>query len=185
MRTTRANSYATGNKCRQIRARLYKAISSRISFDANWVQNHIAGCSRCQRRLAYAGKVKLALSMIKSQPHKLELLMRANTQAIGVLKHSLRRGPKAEKLKTMLPEPKLLERLSKYKHSAVNAAACIAIVLLMKIGIFSSMDRFQTEGEKIVKQYYACQVGQDLADEIFPQDAGKVSSANSHGVASA
>ena len=93
--------------------------------------------------------------------------MRANAQAIGVLKHSLREAPKARKLKVMQPEPKLLERWSKYKHSAANAAACIAILFLMKTGVFSSMDKFQTEGQKAIRQYYAAQVGQDLADELF------------------
>ena len=155
------------NKCRRIRAWLYKAINSRFGLDADWVQNHIANCMRCQRRMASIGKVNLAMSIIKSQPHKLDLLMRANTQAIGVLKHSLRQAPKARKLKEARPEPKLLERWSKYKHSAANAAACIAILFLMKIGVFSSMDKFQTEGQKVIRQYYAAQVGQDLADELF------------------
>jgi len=165
----------TNNKCRQIRAWLHKAISSRLGLsqggrltvDADWVQNHIANCPRCRRRIVSAGRVNLALSVMKSQPHKLDLLMRANTQAIGVLKHSLRRAPKACKLKAMLPKPKLLERCGKYAHPAANAAACIAILLLMKIGVFSSMDKFQTEGQKVVKQYYASHVGQEMADEIF------------------
>jgi len=172
------------NKCRQIRAWIHKAVSSRIGLDADWVQNHIANCPRCQRRIVSVGKVNLALSVMKSQPHKLDLLMRANAQAIGVLKHSLRRAPRAQKLKAMLPEPRLLERWSKYARPAANAAACIAILLLMKISIFSSMDKFQTQGRKAVKQYYASRVGQDMADEIFPEEAAQPSSANSRGVVS-
>ncbi len=93
--------------------------------------------------------------------------MRANAQAIGVLKHSLRKAPKAQKLKAMVPEPKLFERCGKYKRSLANAAACIAILLLMKVGVFSSMDKFQSEGQKVVKQYYASHVGDDLTNEIF------------------
>lgn len=157
----------SSNKCRQIRAWLHNIISSRLGLDADWVKNHIVNCPRCHRRLVSVGKVNLALSAMKSQPHKLDLLMRANTQAIGVLKHSLRRAPKARKLRAMRPEPKLLERCSKYMHSAANVAACIAILLLMKIGIFSSMDKFQTQGQKVVEKYYASQVGEDLADEVF------------------
>jgi anti-sigma factor RsiW len=163
MGTKKANK-----RCRSIRARLYKIASSYIGFDADWVQNHIASCPRCRRRLASVGKVNLALSIIKSQPHNLDLLMRANAQAIGVLKHSLRKAPKAQKLKAMVPEPKLFERCGKYKHSLANAAACIAILLLMKVGVFSSMDKFQSEGQKVVKQYYASHVGDDLTNEIFP-----------------
>ena len=135
--------------------------------DATWIQGHIANCPKCQRRLASIGKVNLALSVIKSQPHKLDLLSRANSQAIGVLKHSLRNAPRAQKLKTLRPEPKFLESLGKYKYSIGNTAACIAIIFLMKIGIFSSMARFQSDGQKIVKQYYADNLGQEIADEIF------------------
>jgi len=161
------------NKCKQIRAWLHKAIGSRFCLGADWIQNHIAECPRCQRRLSAIGKVNLGLSIIKSQPHKLDLLMRANTQAIGVLRHSLRQVPKAQKLKVCLPEPNLLERWGKYGHTAANVAACIAILLLMKIGVFSSMDKFQTEGKKIIKQYYASHIGKDLTDEIFPNDMGQ------------
>jgi hypothetical protein len=160
------------NKCKQIRTWLHKTIGGRFSLDADWVQNHIANCPRCRRRLSAVGKVNLALSIIKSQPHKLDLLMRSNTQAIGALRHSLRQAPKALKLKICLPEPNLLERWGKYAHTAVNVAACIAVLLLMKIGIFSSMDKFQTEGKKAIEQYYASHTGKDLADEIFPKDMG-------------
>jgi hypothetical protein len=93
--------------------------------------------------------------------------MRANAQAIGTLKQTLRHTPKAQKLKAIRPEPKLSERSRKYAHPAANAAACIAILFLMKIGIFSYMDNFQTKGQEVVKQYYAYQIGQDMADEIF------------------
>jgi len=156
------------NKCTSLRTWLYKAVNTRLGLDAAWLQNHLASCPRCQQRLAAAGRVSLAFSVIKSQPQNLNLLMRANTQAINVLKHSLREVPRAEKLKAILPEPKFFERCAKYKSSAANAAACIAIVFLMKAGVFSSMAKFQSEGQKAAKQYYAANAGHDLADEIFP-----------------
>jgi hypothetical protein len=164
--------FISRGKCKQIAVWLHKAIGGRFSLDTDWIQNHIADCPRCRRRLSAIGKVDLALSLIKSQPHKLDLLMRANTQAIGVLRHSLRQEPKAEKLKTCLPEPNLLERWGKYAHTIAKVAACIAILLLMKTGVFSSMDKFQTEGKKAIKQYYTKHIGKNLADEIFPNDMG-------------
>jgi len=122
---------------------------------------------------------------MKSQPHGLDLLMRANTRAIAVLKHSLRSEPKAHKLEKKLPEPKILERCSKYGHSVANFAACIAILLLMKIGVFSSMGQFHTQGQRVMKQYYTRQVGEDLADEVFPNNIKPTSSASSRGFTSA
>ena len=94
--------------------------------------------------------------------------MRANAQAIAVLKHCLRQTPKARHLSTILPEPKLLERYGKYGYSTANLVVCIVILLFMKISVFSSMDKFHTEAQKVIRQYYARQVGQDFADEIFP-----------------
>jgi len=157
----------SNNKCRRLRAWLYTTINRRFGPDSDWLQNHIANCTRCQRRFVSCGKVHLALSLMKSQPHRLDLLMRANQQAIGVLKHSLRRAPKAHELKSKLPEPKLLEKWGSYGSSAANVAACITILLLMKTGIFSSMHKFQINGQKAIEQYYARQVGEDMADDIF------------------
>jgi hypothetical protein len=173
-KTKEAMKTMNTNKCKQTRAWLHKAVCGRFSLNADWIQNHIANCPRCQRRLSAIGKVDLALSIIKSQPHKLDLLMRANTQAIGGLKHSLRQAPKARKLAICLPEPNLLERWGKYAHTAANVAACIAVLFLMKIGVFFSMDKFQTEGKKTIKQYYASHIGKDLTDEIFPNDMGQL-----------
>lgn len=158
---------ATSGKCRRIRTWLREVLNSSFGLDAQWIRSHIANCPRCHQRLASLGRVNLALSLLKSQPHAVDLLMRANAQAIGVLKHSLRDAPQAAELRKKLPEPKLLEKYSKYKGSAANVAACIIILLLMKIGVFSSMDSFQTRGQEVFKQYYAKHVGQDLADEIF------------------
>ena len=157
----------TNGRCRDIRDWLTRAISKRTGPKTDWIQNHIANCPRCQRRAAHIGKVGLAISIIKAEPHNLDLLMRANARAIGVLKHSLREGPKAEKLRSVQPEPKLLERFNKYKRSVANSAACIMILFLMKTSVFSSMEQFDARGRTILKQYYTTQAGEDLADQIF------------------
>ena len=156
------------NECRRIRAWLFTAMSSRFGPNTDWLHNHISKCLRCLRRFVSRGKVDLALSFMKTQPHRLDLLMRANVQAIGVLKHCLRQAPRARQLRTVLPEPKLLERCGQHGYAAANLAVCIAILLLMKISVFSSIDKFHTEAQKVIKQYYVMQVGQDLADGIFP-----------------
>jgi len=93
--------------------------------------------------------------------------MRANAQAIGVLKHSLREAPKAQELKTAVPRPRLLEKCRSYGHSFANLAACLVILLLMKVGVFTSVDRFQSEGENVVRHYYANHVGEDMANDVF------------------
>jgi anti-sigma factor RsiW len=153
--------------CGSIRNRLYKTISDCFSFDSAWVQRHIENCPKCQKRFASLGKVYLAISLLKSRPHRLDLLRTANIQAIDTLAHSVRGTAKADKLRIAQPEPKIWERLSPLKGSLANTAACIAILFFVKTGIFNSMAKFQTDGRKAVENYCQKQVGQDISDEIF------------------
>ncbi len=155
------------NTCRQIRHRLLDALGRKLSFNAEWLGNHIANCPRCRQRIARLGKINLALSLLKAQPHSLNLLMNANTKAINVLKHSLRNTPKADKLRTARPEPNWFQRKSKLVHSILNVAACIMVVLLAKTGAYASMTNLQKEGGEFVEEYYAKHLGDDYADEIF------------------
>ncbi len=161
------------NQCKRFRNWLYSALSRHINPEAAWLQNHIANCPRCRRRLLSRSKVDLAISFMKSQPLSLDLLMRANEQAIGVLKHSLRKAPKADKLRQIKPGPKLVERLYKHIQPVGNMAACVVILIMMKASIFSSMNSVQAKGQKVIRQYYTDRVGEDLTEEIFPEDSGQ------------
>ena len=153
--------------CRRLRQWLVTSLSRGLGPEAAWVQRHAADCPRCQRRIAALSKVELALSIVKSQPHQLDLLKRANTHAIGMLKHSLQEAKQARTLENLRPEPSFLERSGRYRHRLANIAACFAIVLLTRTGLFSSLDRVSTRGEEFMRQYYASQVGEDLAGEVF------------------
>lgn len=155
------------NKCKKIRSWLHRIIEDRVGLDTPWIHEHVVNCPRCQRRLIAIGKVDLALSALKSQPHSLDLLKRANSQAVGTLRHSLRQTPKADTLREALPKPRLLERLGDCRNSLTNLAACAVVLCLVKTGVFSSIDGFQTQGRQIVRQYYSERAGQDLADDMF------------------
>jgi anti-sigma factor RsiW len=153
--------------CRSMRQRLLTSLGKGLGPQAGWVQRHVANCPRCQRRLAAWGKVELALSIVKSQPHRLDLLSRANSCAVKMLKHSLRDAPKARVLEKTRPEPSLLQRSGRYRYRITNIAACAAILVLTRSGLFSSLDRATADGEKFMKQYYAANAGEDIAEEIF------------------
>ena len=156
------------HKCRKIRRWLVSSASRYFSADATWMQRHIAKCPRCQSRIALVGRVNLALSFMKSEPHSLDLLMRANSQAVDVLKHSLREMPKAQELKKMRPEPKIFQRFVQYLRPSGNLAACILILFLMKFGIFSSMENIQAKSRKAYKQYFVSHLGEEMTEDIFP-----------------
>ncbi len=166
--TTRSceNKPAPGH-CRKIRRRLADSAYRRLGPGASWVQRHVAGCPRCQRRLAALGKVDLALSVVKSQPHRLDLLMRANTAAVQMLSRQLREDAESRRLEQARPEPSFAERCGRHQNAVTNVAACLAILVLTKAGIFSSLDSANTHGQAVMKQYYTNQAGEDLAREVF------------------
>ena len=143
-------------------------LGDRFALDTLWIQRHIANCPRCRSRLGGFGRLSLALSLIKSQPHKLNLLSRANQKAIGTLRRDLRNVAQAQKLKNAQPDMSFFRRLVKYSHSVGNAAACLAIFFLIRLGVFASMEKFQSQGQKTVKQYYSRHVGDEMTNDIFP-----------------
>jgi anti-sigma factor RsiW len=157
----------TERGCRSIRERFLESLGHGLGPQAGWVQRHVAHCPRCQKRLATWGKVELALSVIKSQPHHIDLLSRANSAAVKMLKHSLREAPQALVLEQARPEPTLVERSVRYRYRLTNAAACVAILVLTRSGLFSSLNQATAGGEKFMKQYYAAHAGEDIAEDVF------------------
>jgi len=153
-RDSRENRWASG-LCKRLRQQVTESVHRRLGPEAAWVQKHVATCPRCQRRLAAVARVDLALSAIKSQPHRLDLLMRANTAAVRMLNHQLRETPQAHRLEEARPEPRFLEKCARHRGIITNVAACAAILLLTKAGIFSSLDTARTRGQAAMKQYYA------------------------------
>jgi len=150
-----------------LRSRLVDAAQRRFGPQAPWARRHIAHCPRCQRRIASLGKVDLALSVIRSQPHRLDLLARANEAAIHMLSNRLRQTTEADQLRQGKTETPFVERLAGPQNALLNVAACLAVLALTKVGIFASLSKAQTRGEAAMKQYYTNQAGQDIADELF------------------
>ena len=157
------------NHCRNIRFKLTDILSGHfIVFNTRWAREHIAKCPRCRNRLSGFSKVATGLSLLRTQPHAISLLSRANQQAIGVLRRDVRELPKALALKSAQPGPSLLARIARCTSGLGNAAACLAILILMRAEVFASMDKIQKDGRKATRQIYANSLGDDMADEIFP-----------------
>jgi hypothetical protein len=153
--------------CKGIRARLSSFFERKLS-ESSWFQEHLAHCPRCRQRMQNLGRIELAISLLKTQPHAADLFARANARAIGVLNNSIRQVPKAEALKTALPEPCLLERAAKYTRFVANLAACLLVICLAKVGIFRAIGTFEQTGQKAVQHYYSERLGPEYANEIFP-----------------
>jgi hypothetical protein len=138
-----------------------------LNLNGPWLQNHLADCPKCCKRLQRFGRVNLAFTLLKSQPHSLNLLKRANAQTINVLNHGLRAAPKAQELKIAKPHPHWLFAKSKHIHSLFSTAACLAFILLLKVGLFRSVEDFKDTGDTVVKNYCAKHLDQQMFDDIF------------------
>lgn len=158
---------ANNKNCAGIRAKLGEAIMSRLQLKAGWLADHVATCPRCQKRLGNIARVNLAFSLLRSQPHSRDLFKNANTKAVNTLKHSLRNAPAADKLREFQVRPNWLTRNYRPVSSITSAAACIAILVLLKVGIFSSMDSLHEKGTESLKQYYAKQLDKDTVNDMF------------------
>lgn len=134
------------------------------------LQNHIASCPRCRRRLADTGKVELALQLLVSEPHCLSLLQRANLAALKMLSHRQRYSPQADALRNALPRPNWTWRHSTCLEKLLQIAACAAVICLLKLGLFSFFRDIREEGQAAVRNYYASNLpDENLLEELFDE----------------
>ena len=160
-----AESRATG--CRHTRQWFLARLSRGLGPEAGWVQRHIAACPRCCRRAASWRRVDLAVRIVKSRPQPPGLLGKANREAVRMLGRELQEATQARALTRSETEPPFPVRVRRCRHRLTNLAACLAILCLSKSGLFTSLNRINTGGEALVRHYYASQVGEDLAGEVF------------------
>ena len=142
------------NNCGRIRQWLADTLTQQLDFTTAWTQRHIATCPSCRRQIAGNSRLRLALMLIKTQPHSRDLLMHANRRAIKLLARGLQDSPQAHKLRHIRPQPTIYQKLSKYTQSITHAAACLLILVLLRTGILSSLSRINDQGERFVEQHY-------------------------------
>ena len=159
------------NKCRSARNERYGAIRSVKMRLLERLSEHIAECPRCQRRLAMVNRVELGLTLMNTQPLEIGLLSRANNRALDVLKHSLRYAPKSAFLRNAKTDTHRLEKIRPGLERALNAAACVFVVLMIKTGVSNSLLDYKEQAEVVIHNYYARNLDSQMFDEIFPIDS--------------
>ena len=171
-------SQSSGNHCRLIRKGLFGSSGhdpgklpfwgdhKGIDFESPWIQRHIAGCPRCQRRFAHLSRVNLAFSLLRSQSQPLTLMTEANQRTVRVLQKAVRQTSQALDLKTALPNPTIWDHLRMARYHIANMAACVTLLVLFRMGIFSTIQNAENRGRKAMYQYYAQHLGTDISDEL-------------------
>ncbi len=159
------------NQCRSVRNERYGVIRSVKMRLLERLSDHVAECPRCQRRLAVVNRVELGLTLMNTQPLEIGLLSRANNRALDVLKHSLRYAPKSAVLRNAKSDTHRLEKIRPGLERAINAAACVFVVLMIKTGVSNSLLDYKEQGEAVIHNYYARNLDSQMFDEIFPIDS--------------
>lgn len=159
------------NYCRKIRKNrsgFWSALRSRV---LERLSDHVSHCSRCQRRLAIISRVEIAMMLMKTQPQDVGLLARANNKALDTLKHSLRKAPQSAALRTTQSDLSRFEKIRPGLERVMNIAACIFVILMIKMGVSSSLMDYKQQGEAAIHSYYARNLDSQTFNEIFPTDS--------------
>jgi len=156
-------------QCKRMRTApdgFWASIKQRI---ARRCSDHIAACPRCQKRLAATGRVEMALCLMRMQPQTMELLAKANTSALKYLTRSVRQSPCADQLRIAVHKPNRLEKASPMLERLLNVAACLFIVLMIRVGLKNRMLEIQDQGTKVMENYYARNLDPQLFEDVFGQ----------------
>ena len=159
------------NQCRSVRNERCGVIRSIKMRLLQRLDDHVAECPKCQRRLAVLNRVEVALMLTKSQPYEMGLLARANNKALDVLTHSLRFGSKSTLLRQAKSDTNRIEKVCPFIERVLNVAACLFIIVMIKSGVSHSLLDYKEQGEAVIHNYYARNLDSQTFNEIFPTDS--------------
>ena len=162
------------NQCRSVRNERCGVIRSIKMRLLQRLDDHVAECPKCQRRLAVLNRVEVALMLTKSQPYEMGLLARANNKALDVLAHSLRFAPKSTLLRQARSDTNRIEKARPLIERVLNVAACLFIIVMIKTGVSRSLLDYKQQGEAVIHNYYARNLDSQMFDEIFPEDTPSI-----------
>jgi hypothetical protein len=159
------------NQCRLLRNKrqgLTLAFKTRVLQRLN---EHVAECPKCQKRLSMVNRVEVALMLMKSEPYKMGLLARANNKALDTLKHSLRFAPESTLLRQAKSDTNRIEKTRPFIEKALNIAACLFVFVMIKSGVSHSLLDYREQGENVIHNYYANNLDSQMLEDIFPTDS--------------
>lgn len=131
---------------------------------------HVECCPRCQKHLSLSNRVEIAISLLRTQPQRIELLARANDSALGMLKHSLRFSSESQKLRAARTNLSCVCRLKPLMEQVLNVAACLFVLVMIRCSVFNLLKDYHSRGQAVLHNYYAANLDSRLCQEIFPDD---------------
>lgn len=155
-------------QCGRLQQRLTEYLVDRLDLPGR-MRRHIEQCPRCRRRAITHARVGLALRLIRTQPHSMNLLLEANRRAIAMLQRGVRELPQAQSLRTKLPRAPWRIRLAAVAQAAASAATCLTVLLAARAGVLSSLTRLQEDGRHAAEAYCS-RLDQAAGENLAPGD---------------
>ncbi|MBN1125524.1 MAG: hypothetical protein JXA82_10985 [Sedimentisphaerales bacterium] len=152
---------------KRFQRRIGDSLAAWMGLESGWLAEHVAHCPVCQKRAGLHRQAELGLSLIKSQPRTIDLVKKANAQAVSTLQRSLRQTKKSDHLRQTRPKTFWSYPNVRTLQPLLSTAACLMVILLVKTGVFASMNKVRETGTNVVHSYYAHHLGQEMADDLF------------------
>ncbi len=148
--------------CRAATSWLVGAALDRLRDPLERLHEHAMSCPRCRQRLLGINRLQLGLTLMKSQVHGHDLLMHANRRAIAAMSYTVRALPQAEALRHAEPKFPWRQRMARYSQGLTQAAACLAVMFLLRLGVLHSISKLDEGSQRIAQEYQANHLGDDL-----------------------
>ena len=151
--------------CRLAATWLEQVAMDRLRRPIERLREHALHCPHCRQRLLGVNRLQMGLTLMQTQVHAPDLLMRANRRAIAALSYTVRDLPQAEVLRHAQPKFPWRQRMARYGQSISHAAACLAVMLCLRLGIFQSVTKLQEGTQRMAQEYQAHHIGDALNDD--------------------
>ncbi len=152
--------------CADVARRVAWWLAGRVGLPRR-LEGHIRHCPACRRRLAGAGRLRVAMALLKSARHGPDLLMCANRRTVAALSCDLRADPAAERLRYQGPRTPLRVRLARYGQVIPHAAACLLIALLLRAGALVERHDLTVAGREMLRDHYARRLDEDIVRSLL------------------
>lgn len=152
--------------CGDVARRVGSWLAGRVDLPGR-LRRHVRQCPACRRRVAGAGRLRVAMALLKSARHDRDLLMRANRRTVAALSCELRADPAAERLRHQRPRTPLRLRLARYGQVIPHAAACLLIALLLRAGTLVERHDLTAAGREMLRDHYARRLDEDIVRNLL------------------
>lgn len=116
--------------------------------------DHIRTCPACAQQVRQANRVHASFALLRTQPAPPNLLPRANSRALRMLRRAARASAAAHRLLRMRPGLTRWQRFEVHLARWSVGVAAAFILLLMRFGMMSGIAKTEATGQALVENWH-------------------------------